>query len=369
MIILHCALKTDWEDAIQTGKYGAELIEKNGFIPCMNATDITPENFSFPSTKNYVILCINTDKISSEIKSESINLNIYGTIDTSAVASTLDYIFDNDDKFVVSQEIKDITIINEVLDKLNIKYTSHKYFRDGTTSRIIDVNDELIIKQNIPSLLKSEVLFSEYNKTPKLQNVLYTDENYKYIVYNFIPGDVMHTVEDVNDLISNIKELVSSFKDYDGEEFGYVYEPCNSWIDFLKTIVHDSSITLPESLNYLPQVYDSISVLEKYSFKKKLIHGDFGTHNFIKQNGKFVGAIDPVPIAGDASYDLFFALVSNVDLLNHLSIDFLCEISGEPREKVTALLTVVLFYRLATCLRHHKEDFDTYVDFWYRIIG
>ena len=71
------------------------------------------------------------------------------------------------------------------------------------------------------------------------------------------------------------------------------------------------------------EIIDAINELNKYPFDKKLIHGDFGAHNFIKRNEKFVAAIDPQPIAGDPTYDLLFALVSNIDLIPFLSIDYL----------------------------------------------
>lgn len=368
MIILHCADKNKWEEDKKLGIYGVSEISKKGFISCVNPVNVTPANFTVPSIKEYVILCINVDRVDSEISTENDEIKIYGTIPADAVVGTIAYTFDKDDKFLISDEVKDIAIINDVLANMNLTYVSHKYFSDGTDSRIILLNDAYVIKQNNPDLLRSESLFSEWYKSPKLQNVLYSDKDFRYIVYNFIPGDVMHTVDDFNDVINNIKEIVDNYKVYNGEEFGYIYEPSSSWNDFLKTLVHERSLTLPESFNYLPKVYDAIAELEKYKFDKKLIHGDFGTHNFIKQNGKFVGAIDPIPMAGDSLYDLTYALLSNVAFLPHLSLDFLCELSGEPKDKVKAMLTVQLFCRFDICIKHHKEDIDDYLDFWYKVI-
>jgi hypothetical protein len=113
-------------------------------------------------------------------------------------------------------------------------------------------------------------------------------------------------------------------------------------------------------------VYEAISTLEKYPFQKKLLHGDFGTHNFIKYQDKFNGVIDSCPAIGDPTYDLIFALVSNVTLLPRVPIEYLFEIIDEPHEKISALLMVILFCRLGRCLKHHKQDFDDYVDYWYK---
>ena len=226
----------------------------------------------------------------------------------------------------------------------------------------------MLIKQNNASLLKSESLFSEtYKANPKLQRVVLADDEYKYIVYEFMPGDVMHVVNNPQELLLNIKEVINHYLPYDGEEFGYLYEPSTSWIDFLKSRVHEASLTLPDSFDFLPQVYESISTLENYSFDKKLIHGDFGTHNFIKKHNDFVGVIDPIPMVGDPLYDFIFACLSNLDIVNHLSLEKLVELTKEPEEKIKSMVIVLLFCRMSTCLRHHKEDFDGYVDFWYKI--
>lgn len=369
MIILHCTQQTTWNKESHTEFFGNSTIESSNSIKCIEPNKVNAENFTFPSTIEHTILCINTDllkRVASKQEGDFIYLS--DTIPTTAVIATIPYTYDKDDNFAVSKEIQDIIYINEVSKKLDLSISSLKYFRDGTDSRIILLNEKYIIKQNQPALLKSEAIFSEtYKDNKKLQRVILADENYKYIVYEFMPGDVMHVVDNVEDLLSDLKKLTDSFVSYNGDEFGYIYEPASSWIDFLKSIVHEASLTLPDSFDFLPQVYDSISILEKYTFDKKLIHGDFGTHNFIKQHKDFVGAIDPIPMAGDSLYDFIFAYLSNLDIINHLSLEKLVSLTNEPEEKVKSLLIVLLFCRMSTCLRHHKEDFDGYVDFWYKI--
>ena len=370
MIILHCTQQTTWSKESHTDFFGTSAINAFDSIKCIEPNKINSENFTFPSTIEHTILCINTDLLKRvSTKNEGDFIYLSDVIPTSAVIATIPYTYDNNDNFAVSKEIQDIIYINEVSKKLDISINTLKYFRDGTDSRIILLNDKYILKQNNPVLLKSEANFSKtYEENKKLQHVILSDEDYKYIVYEFIPGDVMHVVDNVEDLVFNIKELTNQFIDYTGDGFGYIHEPSASWIDFLKSRVHDASLTLPDSFDFLPQVYEAISTLEKCTFSKKLIHGDFGTHNFIKKHGDFVGAIDPIPIAGDPLYDFIFACLSNLDIVNHLSLEYLITKTGESEEKVKAMLIVLLFCRMSICLRHHKEDFDGYVDFWYKIV-
>ena len=370
MIVLHIALKSEWNDESLKGSYGVSYISKNRFIPCYYFSDISSIKLNLPTLKEYVILCIDLDKISSEVKyekSKDLNMimpNIYGKINKEAVICTLPYTFDIEDNFVVTNELLDFNIINEALEKLEIKYESHKYFNDGTQSRIILLNDSYIIKEADPKILKAEVDFATFYKNiPMLQKIAYFDAEYKYVVYTYIPGDVMHTVEDFHDLADNIKSIVSHYKVYPQDDFGYLGETVISWGDFLRNEVEKSSLDFPEIDYLLPTVNAAIDELEKISFDKKLIHGDFGTHNFIKQNEKFIAAIDPIPLLGDPTYDLLFALVINIDLIPYLSINFLTEYTGETKQKVVALLKVVLYIRICRCAKYNKDWIEPYMDF------
>ena len=350
MIVLHFALKNEWDIESQKGSYGFSCIEKNKFIPCIKVADISNIKLNFSTLKDYVILCIDENKVNSEIKyekqaySDFIEPNIYGKISKDSVVHILPYTFDDEDNFVITKELLDFNVINDACDNLHISYTSHKYFHDGTTSRIILLNNEYIIKQADSNQLKAEVTFATFYNMPKLQKVAYFDKDYKYVVYNFIPGDVMHVVTDFRDLADSIKRIVTGYKNYTEEYFGYLETPSTTWNDFLKNEVKEASLILPDFNYLLPIVNNSIDELDKYPFEKKMLHGDFGTHNFIKENEKFVAAIDPIPLIGDPTYDLLFALVSNIDLLPYLSIDYLTEYTGESKQKVISLLKVVLSY-------------------------
>lgn len=376
MIIMHFAMKNEWDSESSIGSYGAACLERDGCIPCFRISDISSINLNLSTLKEYIILLIDEGKVNCDIKYEKSNdsefevPNIYGKISKDAVINILPYTFNDEDKFVPTDALLDFNIINEVCDKLNISYTSHIYFHDGTTSKIILLNDEYIIKLANSEQLKAEVTFATlYESIPMLQKLAYYDKEYKYVVYNFIPGDVMHTVADFEDLARNIKTIVSSYKNYPENVYGYIEKPKSSWVDFLKEEVDEASKLFPESANLLPQVEDAIDELNKFPFDKKLIHGDFGTHNFIKRNEKFVAAIDPMPVAGDPTYDLLFALVSNIDLIPFLSIDYLISYTKEQKQKIIALLKVVLFLRICRCAKYNKEDLETYLDFWYNLFN
>ena len=182
---------------------------------------------------------------------------------------------------------KDNEIITKVLTHFNEDYLTHKYFNDGTQSRVILLNNKFLIKQNTEKAIKAEVEFLLLNKIDKFQKILYVDPTYQFAVYEFIEGDVMKSVDDIDDLISNIVFITTHYKFYNHDGFGYLGEEFNSWSEFLDSEVTYSSSNLSNYISDNRLVFNCIKDLEKFKFNKKLLHGDFGTHNFIKQNGKF----------------------------------------------------------------------------------
>lgn len=259
---------------------------------------------------------------------------------------------------------KDNEIITKVLTHFNEDYLTHKYFNDGTQSRVILLNNKFLIKQNTEKAIRAEVEFLLLNKIDKFQKILYVDPTYQFAVYEFIEGDVMKSVDDIDDLISNIVFITTHYKFYNHDGFGYLGEEFNSWSEFLDSEVTYSSSNLSNYISDNRLVFNCIKDLEKYKFNKRLLHGDFGTHNFIKQNGKFVGAIDPMPVIGDYLYDLFSAVFSNAGIASKLSLEEILNLVDEPRDKMIDMIVIVLYIRISRCLKYHPVDIGVYMRVW-----
>lgn len=262
---------------------------------------------------------------------------------------------------------KDEEIISKLLNILNIRYESHKYFNDGVSSRVILLNNNYLIKQNTKLALQAEIEFLKLNTSKYFQDIIYVDPNYEFVVYNFITGDIMRQVENVDDTINKIIYITSNYADYEKDGFGYLNEEAISWSQFLIDEIEYSSNNITEYISNTDILYKCISILENYPFNKKLLHGDFGTHNFIKQYGKLIGIIDPMPVIGDSLYDLLFAIVSNTDILSNITLEQIYYLINEPKEKIKALLTIVLYSRISRCLKYHPKDIDIYMSFWYTL--
>lgn len=270
----------------------------------------------------------------------------------------------------------DRKVVEQTLKILKIEYDFHKYFTDGaSTSTILLLNNKYLIKQNVKSVLESETEFLKQNTSDLLQKIIYIDPDFKFVIYEFIPGEAMKEVNNVDDTIQKIISTVSNYKTYDKEGFGYFDEQVNSWSEFLESEIEHSSLNIENNhkLSQIPskeKALESVKILEKYPFTKKLIHGDFGTHNFIKsdETGLLVGIIDPMTVIGDPLYDILFAFASNTQILNTLTLDKICELVDETKEKVVALLLVVLYSRISRCLKYHPEDIDSYLEWWKKLV-
>lgn len=221
-----------------------------------------------------------------------------------------------------------------------------------------------MIKRSTPYAIKAEINFLSLNPSPKMQKIIYFDPSYRFAVYEFIHGDIMKQVDDIDDFLEYILYITSNYKTVDYYGYGYLYEEVSTWSDFLFDEITDSSKTLAA---YIPDnsiVLEQVKLLENYKFDKKLIHGDFGTHNFIKVNGKFAGVIDPMPVIGDSLYDTLFAIVSNASVVKNISLNKIYSLLSEPHQKIKAMLIIVLYCRMARCLKYHKQDINIYMDFW-----
>ena len=255
---------------------------------------------------------------------------------------------------------KDLNIIKIVLDKYeNSNYENYKveYFSEGTNSKVFLLNNKYIIKQNSEEIIKSEILFSENNKHQLLQKLLFYDENYKYIVYKYIEGGNLNNFSNINIqlLIKSLIEIVNSYKKTDIDFYGYVYSPKKSWEEFLKEEISDCEYSYKLIKNF--DIEKECLIISKYKFDKKIIHGDFGAHNFIINNNELSGVIDPETIIGDSLYDILFAICSNPNILKYFyDLNNIFQIINEPQDKIISLLKIVLFSRITRAYHHHKND-------------
>ena len=105
----------------------------------------------------------------------------------------------------------------------------------------------------------------------------------------------------------------------------------------------------------------ALEAIGNYAPKQCLMHGDFGTHNFLVSNGR-IRVIDPMPVVGDRLYDFFFAILSDTDIFAELGIDYYTDnfFDGYKPEYMKALLIIALYVRMSRAAVYDEENLGKY---------
>jgi uncharacterized protein (DUF952 family) len=121
-IILHMTPRTQWEASQVVGHHTAESLETQGFIHCSTAAQVVKvANKHYSGQTGLVLLCIDTDRLTSECKFEPpINPqtgqyepgvdehfpHIYGVINLDAVVNVVDFPSNPDGTFTLPAAIQ-----------------------------------------------------------------------------------------------------------------------------------------------------------------------------------------------------------------------------------------------------------------------
>ena len=109
----------------------------------------------------------------------------------------------------------------------------------------------------------------------------------------------------------------------------------------------------------IDKIYKALEIIKKYNVDKYLIHGDFGTHNFIMQDNK-IKVIDPMCVVGDKLYDFYFAIFSNDEIFENIKLEIILKQFDYEFEYKQALLLTVLFIRMGRAKKYDKKNFYKY---------
>lgn len=251
-------------------------------------------------------------------------------------------------------------IYEEISKKLNIKIKSVHEFKDGTSSKVFLVNNIYLLKMN--DGLDGEAAFLNASKNSVFQNLIYRGKNFN--IYKYIKGNMMKRVNKPKELMRSLFNITSRYQISNIVGYGYLNELHSKWTEFLKVELESSRFKTALNEEDYVFVMKCVNSLESFRFKSRLLHGDFGTHNFVEENDILIGVIDPQGLVGDYMYDFLFGLVSNVDIISNITVEEILEITHENPKKIMALLFVVLYNRINRSIKYHPEDTDEYVKIW-----
>ncbi|EJQ50012.1 Uncharacterized protein BWINRASL_03130 [Bacillus mycoides] len=269
-----------------------------------------------------------------------------------------------------------ISVIAEQL--VNEKVISHypnsvKVLNGGTTSTVYLLDGKYVVKLNESEVIREEAYFLQfYKSTNMFPELVYKDPLNRYFVYSFLEGTTSCKPGHKRSILCKlVKEVINKYEIVpNANSFGWKESPSHSWTEFLATNVMEAH----ENVSPYISNEEYKLVLKLASSPNRgtgihrpfLLHGDLGFHNFIFQENKLKGVIDPLPVLGDPTYDLIYAFCSTPEDVTKETIQYVmkqCVFHKRDKDLYEEII-IGLYLRIDRCLRHHPKDLEDYLVAW-----
>ena len=257
-------------------------------------------------------------------------------------------------------------IFDDINAKLNVNLFESKphYYTDGATnSTVFSIDNKYLVKISDERTVRELVEFLTANTNPVFQSYLCSDEELKYACLGFIEGK--HYKEgplEAHAAAEQIANIVKNYAVYDCEQYGFMNDMKPTWYDFLLDEVEYAAKRIPDISQDAVRV--ALEETRGFTPEKRLLHGDFGTHNFLVNNGT-IRVIDPMPVVGDKLYDFYFAILSNIGIFPELGLDYIFSFFDEyDAEYKKAILTIALYVRMSRAAVYDTKNLDKYIEMY-----
>lgn len=254
-------------------------------------------------------------------------------------------------------------ILLDIESKLNIEINKNKikYFDDGASGSIVFKYDKYLVKTTDIKELEAYLKFFNLYNQDYFQKIICYDKEILYICFNYLEGNLFkYSKIDSKEFVEQVYEITKLYKEYDYDAYGYLEEEKMNWLDFLKEESYEESKNTEIDYSIL---FDSYKVIENNLCPKYLIHGDFGTHNFVISNNK-IHAIDPIPLVGDYLYDFYFSIFTDSNIFKNLTIDYILSFYEDRNfEYKKALMIICFFIRLRRAYKYSPEEIPSFKEF------
>ena len=276
--------------------------------------------------------------------------------------------------------------INKIMEALINNSLLNKDFKveklnSGTTNGvlyllIVDNKPTYVVKIDTANIIIPTQLFlTAYSNTSLLPNILYTDPEKKFIVYDYIAGETHFNRGAKFDWMTIlIKELFDKYKKVDETiPWGRINGASkSSWSEFNLTSLQYARQNIGDvlSLEDHKRVEILVDGLNRYSNleEKYYLHGDTGVHNFVYLNNQLKGVIDPSPLIGPKMYDFTYAFCSspdNLDTNTLLKLFTMWNRDGSyTEERLLDEVIFQLYTRIGICIKVHPHDLEEYLIAW-----
>lgn len=250
------------------------------------------------------------------------------------------------------------------LDK-NIDEKTIHYFTDGVSgSTVFSLNNKYLVKTMEDTEIKTQREFlSLYKDIDFFVKILYINEKLGFVVFEYVEG-VLYKYSNV-DIVDSLYSIVSNYRQYDSQYYGYLFEDKKTWEEFLKDET-DNDIDELQNDNLIQNKLNNALLSISYEKTPKyLIHGDFGGHNFMIDNAGKLKVIDPMPVVGDRLYDFYFAIFSTIEIFKKLDLNYILHFFDDDIAHKKNILIVALYIRMVRAYKYDRQDFPLYLE-WFK---
>lgn len=113
MIIIHAAIKNEYEKEIKTGHYGQKSLDRYGFVHCseLDTYHLVAPNFKDDESER-VLLVIDPEKLNCEVKWEDGGgldfPHVYGLLDKGAIIGVYPHLWSETRVWVPNKELEKV---------------------------------------------------------------------------------------------------------------------------------------------------------------------------------------------------------------------------------------------------------------------
>lgn len=271
---------------------------------------------------------------------------------------------------IMSMNEKEKAVISDIEKQLEVPLDGLevKYYTDGATdATVFNLGNEYLVKITDLNTVQTQREFLQQNPDGVFQDLLCSSDELCYECFKFIDGiHYNDALIDAKDAAEQIYKIVSQYREYPHDGYGFLNEEHVSWRAFLLDEIEYARRTIPEVST--DKVMSALEKAGAENPKQYLMHGDFGTHNFLLEGAK-IRVIDPMPVVGDYLYDFYFALLSNTKIFTQLGEEYVYHFFPERDISYKrAVMTVALYVRTSRAAIYDKDNLQAYLDLYDAII-
>lgn len=219
-------------------------------------------------------------------------------------------------------------------------------------------------------ITETERFLTTYHHVKLLPDVIFTHPEKEFIIYTFISGTThVNRGKKVDWMSKIVIDLLNKYDKVDQSLlWGSGEYKKESWSEYNQESFDYAGKHLSEilSLEDFQLVEEILKQLPDYD-EKYLIHGDNGVHNFVFDENRLKGVIDPSTMVGPVIYDFTYAFCSSPDDLNFETLQAVfSKLQLEHIYEPQLINEVIfqLFCRISICSRVHPKDLQQYLKAW-----